>query len=125
MCFGPLDVREAAPCDECGGDPEEIEHFRLGKHTYQRFEVFAGLELTLCNFCMVDFGSYDPTFFGLPRGSRDRFRADAFRAGRRSANRRQGQVLPCLSSSARISEVRCRGPKSSRAVIEHVRRMVY
>ena len=48
---------------------EQIEHFRQRKHTYQRFEVFAGLELTLCNFCIVDFGSYDPTFFGLPRDS--------------------------------------------------------
>ncbi len=42
----------------------------MGKHTYQRFEVFADLELTLCNFCMLDFGSYDPTFFGLPQSSR-------------------------------------------------------
>ena len=69
LCFGGLEVREVAPCEECGGDPQEIDHFRQGKHTYQRFEVFAGLELTLCNFCMVDFGSYDPTFFGLPQGS--------------------------------------------------------
>lgn len=48
----------------------EIEHFRRGQHTYQRLEIFAGLELVLCNFCMVDFGSYDPTYFGLPSRSR-------------------------------------------------------
>jgi hypothetical protein len=70
LCFGLLEVREVAPCDECGGDPEEIDHFQQGEHTYQRLEVFAGLELTLCNVCMVDFGSYDPTFFGLSRESR-------------------------------------------------------
>lgn len=67
LCFGVLEVREVTPCDDCGAVPEEIEHFHQGKHTYQRLEVFPGLELNLCNFCMVDFGSYDPTFFGLPR----------------------------------------------------------
>ena len=60
------------------GRPQEIEHFRVGKHTYQRFEVFADLELTLCNFRMLDFGSYDPTFFGLPRGSRVGFEGMRF-----------------------------------------------
>jgi hypothetical protein len=70
VCFSVLEVRDVAPCEECGSDPQEIEHFQQGKHTYQRLEVFAGLELTLCNFCMVDFASWDPTFFGLPRGSR-------------------------------------------------------
>jgi len=70
LCFSHLEVRDVAPCHECGAAPEELEHFRQGKHTYQRFEVFSGLELTLCDFCMVDFGSYDPTYFGLPRRSR-------------------------------------------------------
>ena len=39
LCFGGLEVREVAPCEECGGDPQEIDHFRQGKHTYQRFET--------------------------------------------------------------------------------------
>ena len=69
-CFAVLEVRDVAPCDECGADPEELEHFRQGKHTYQRFEIFDGLELNLCDFCMVDFGSRDPSYFGLPRSSR-------------------------------------------------------
>ena len=47
----------------------QIEHFRRGKHTYQRLEIFAGLELNLCNSCMVDFGAYDPSYFGA-RGAR-------------------------------------------------------
>jgi hypothetical protein len=67
LCFGVLEVREVAPCDECGGDPREIEDFQEGVHTYHRLEVFPGLELTLCDFCMVDFGSYNPAYFGLPR----------------------------------------------------------
>lgn len=70
LCLGELEVREVAPCDDCGAVPQEIEHFHQGKHTYQRFEIFPGLELNLCNFCMVDFDSYDATFFGLSRGAR-------------------------------------------------------
>ena len=69
VCFGELEVRELAPCDDCGGKSEELEHFREGRHVYQVFAVFPGLELTLCDFCMVDFTSYDPEFFGLPKRS--------------------------------------------------------
>ena len=32
--------------------------------------MFGDLSLVLCNFCSADFASYDPTFFGLPSGSR-------------------------------------------------------
>lgn len=39
-CFGPLEVREVAPCFDCGWDPTEIEHFRDGKHVYSELEVF-------------------------------------------------------------------------------------
>lgn len=70
LCFGILEVRDVAPCDECGAQPQEIEHFQAGLHTYARLEIFPGLELTLCNFCMVDFGSYDPSYLGLPRRAR-------------------------------------------------------
>jgi hypothetical protein len=66
LCFGPLEVREVAPCHECGGEPGELEHFRAGTYTFAEYEVFPGQPLTLCNFCDVDFGSYDPAFFGLP-----------------------------------------------------------
>jgi hypothetical protein len=67
LCYGPLEIRQVAPCDECGWRPNEIEHFHEGKHTYQEYEVFRGLFLTLCDFCFVDFASYKPAFFGLPR----------------------------------------------------------
>ena len=70
LCFGPLEVRNVAPCDECGGSPVEIEHFRQRRHTFCEYEIFRPLRLILCNFCDVDFGSFDPTFFGLPRRAR-------------------------------------------------------
>jgi hypothetical protein len=70
ICFAELESRELAPCDDCGGDPEELIHFREGSHRYAVFAVFPGLELTLCDFCFVDFGSYNPEFFGLPKQSR-------------------------------------------------------
>ena len=70
LCHGELEVRDVAPCDECGGRPEEVEHFASGKHSYAEYEVFPPLKLTLCNFCDVDFGSNDPAFFGLPRNAR-------------------------------------------------------
>lgn len=70
VCCGLLEVRELAPCDDCGGRPTELEHFREGRHTFTIFAVFPGLELTLCDFCSLDFGSYKPEFFGLPKNSR-------------------------------------------------------
>ncbi|SRR5579871_3490005 len=70
ICYGELEVRELAPCDDCGGSPEELDHVQDGLHKYAVFEVFPGLELTLCDFCCVDFGSYNPEFFGLSKNSR-------------------------------------------------------
>ena len=70
LCYGELEIRDVAPCDECGAVPQEIEHFASGKHSYAEYEVFPSLKLTLCNFCDVDFGSFDPAYFGLPRNAR-------------------------------------------------------
>jgi hypothetical protein len=70
ICYGELEVREVAPCDDCGGQPKELEHFREAIHTYAIYEVFPGLELTLCDFCCVDFGSYNPEFLGLSKYAR-------------------------------------------------------
>jgi hypothetical protein len=55
---------------ECGSDPREIDEARAGEHTYAEYRIFGDLSLVLCNFCQCDFSSYDPTFFGLPRGRR-------------------------------------------------------
>lgn len=70
VCYGELEVRELAPCDDCGAQLQELEHFREGKHTFSIYEVFPDLELTLCDFCAVDFTSYHPEFFGLPKRTR-------------------------------------------------------
>lgn len=66
ICFGELEPRDCAPCDDCGWDvPTEIEHLKEGIHTYTTYEVYQGLRLTLCNFCAVDFGSYKSEYFGF------------------------------------------------------------
>lgn len=70
ICFEPLEVRLVAPCEECGGLPEEITHYEEGLHTYAEYEVFEGLNLILCNFCDVDFASFDTSIFGLSKGAR-------------------------------------------------------
>lgn len=70
LCYSELRVRDVAPCHGCGGDPKEIEHFEQGMHSYKEYAVFPPLTLVLCNICDVDFGSFDPAFFGLSRGAR-------------------------------------------------------
>ena len=70
LCYEPLEVRDVAPCMDCGHDPAEVEQARAGKHSYAECQVFGGLSVVLCDFCQVDFSSYDPTYFGLPRGAR-------------------------------------------------------
>ncbi len=68
LCRGPLEVREASPCHECGGDPESLARFRKGETSYYSVKVFGGLELVLCEVCMVNFGTHDPEFFGQRHG---------------------------------------------------------
>ncbi|MEO0660396.1 MAG: hypothetical protein AAFZ87_02560, partial [Planctomycetota bacterium] len=63
LCFDHLVARQVAPCHDCGHDPSELDDLEAGVHTYARCRVF-GLEIVVCNFCMVDFGSYEPTTFG-------------------------------------------------------------
>ncbi len=70
LCHALLEIREVAPCMDCGHLPEEIEHALTGQHTYAEMRIFGDLTLILCNFCQVDFGSYDPGFFGLPQDAR-------------------------------------------------------
>lgn len=66
ICFNELEVRECAPCHDCGWNvPTEIEHLKEGRHTYTVYDVYKGLTLTLCNFCAVDFGSYKPEYLGF------------------------------------------------------------
>lgn len=69
LCFSPLEICDVAPCANCGHAPEELEHLAAGMHTYSEMRIFGDLAVILCDFCQVDFGSYDPEFFGLPLGT--------------------------------------------------------
>jgi hypothetical protein len=64
------EVTDVAPCMKCGNIPEEIEHALAGKQPYAEMRLFGDLTLVLYDFCQLDFGSSDPTFFGLPREAR-------------------------------------------------------
>lgn len=69
ICYGPLEVCDTSPCYDCGTVAEELEHLVQGRHTYAEVRIF-GVDIILCDFCQVDFSSYDPTFFGRPRDVR-------------------------------------------------------
>ena len=66
ICYSALEVRDVAPCYDCGHGPEELEHFAEKKHTYAEMCVL-GIDIILCYFCQVDFSSYNPTYFGRAR----------------------------------------------------------
>lgn len=70
ICSNELQVRDCAPCDDCGWDQKELNHFIEKKHIYKTYDIYNGLQLTLCNFCDVDFGSYMPETFGLKNKQR-------------------------------------------------------
>jgi hypothetical protein len=70
ICFIKLEVKDVAPCMECGHLDEEIEHALAGIHTYYEMRIFGELSLILCDFCQVDFGSFHPEFFSLPPNAR-------------------------------------------------------
>lgn len=55
---------------ECGNRAEEIRHAVNDFHTFAEMRIFGDLTLVLCDFCQVDFGSFHPDFFGLPRDAR-------------------------------------------------------
>ena len=67
LCFDELEAREVAPCHECGCLEGEIEHLKRGVHSYARYRLLGDLELVLCDFCWIDFGSTLPEFLGLPK----------------------------------------------------------
>ena len=70
ICYSSLEVKEFAPCDDCGGLEQEINHFKGGSHKYNVYEIYNGLKLQLCNFCDVDFGSYKSEYWGFLRDER-------------------------------------------------------
>ena len=77
VCYTELEVIDVAPCDDCGWDENEIQHFDEKKHVYAEFKVY-GASLILCSFCDVDFSSYDPEFWGFPRNKRLGYGSEGF-----------------------------------------------
>jgi hypothetical protein len=69
ICYTELVVEDVTPCMECGNLAQEIEHTLAGKHTFAEMRIFDDLSLILCDFCQVDFGSFDPEYFGLEKGT--------------------------------------------------------
>lgn len=63
ICYAALDVRDVAPCWDCGADPAELSHLAEGRHKYAEFLIFDS-PIVLCDFCQVDFGSYAAEYFG-------------------------------------------------------------
>jgi len=68
LCYSKLLFKKVTPCDECGADDFELDHFK--EHKYHEYVLYHELRLVLCDFCDVDFGSYDPTYFGFEKGTR-------------------------------------------------------
>ena len=64
LCHSELINVEVNPCMDCGANPNS------SKGKYVEYEVLFGLKLTLCEFCSVDFGSYDPMYFGLDKNEK-------------------------------------------------------
>lgn len=73
ICFHDLEVRECTTCDDCGGTRStltEMQQVDEQKDVYTIYEVYKGLNLTLCSFCAIDFGSYRPEYFGFENEQR-------------------------------------------------------
>ena len=66
ICYSALESRTVAPCWDCGHLESELADFAAGMHTYGEYRAFGQYPVILCNFCLADFGSYDPRYFSLP-----------------------------------------------------------
>jgi len=63
ICYSELIIKDLTPCMDCGGIEEELGHYK--EHHYREYELYFNQRLVLCNFCDVDFGSYDTSYFGF------------------------------------------------------------
>ncbi len=64
-CGKPMMMREVAPCLDCGGNPQELEHLKSGQHSFLMVELL-GNEI-LCDFCYSDILDTDPLYWGFPK----------------------------------------------------------
>jgi hypothetical protein len=57
-------ICDVTPCLDCGAYEMELDHWST--HRYTRVALFD--DELLCDFCVVDMPSTDPTFWGFPAG---------------------------------------------------------
>ncbi len=75
FCYEEMAAVSVVPCFDCGIDAERIsvlkqdvaENYQHDSINYMIYRIFEDIEVTLCDFCAVDLGSYHKEFFGIPR----------------------------------------------------------
>lgn len=63
ICYTELLVKKVTPCMDCGADDFELDHYK--QHKYVEYEAYFGVRITLCDYCITDFGSINPTHLGF------------------------------------------------------------
>ena len=92
LCYTELIVKDTTPCMECGSVELELDHFK--NHDYKEYELYFGQRLILCDFCVVDFSSFDPTYFGFSAGKKLGFGDWAFIQDIHNKNLRKDKYCP-------------------------------
>ena len=70
ICGSELEVKEVTPCIECGALETQVallkqdikEGFKHDSVEYEEYRIFDKFEITLCGFCALDIGSYEPEY---------------------------------------------------------------
>jgi len=78
ICSNELELKEATPCIECGVLEDQVtllkqnieEGFKHDSVEFKEYRIFEKFEITLCDFCAIDIGSFDPEYFGLAKSKR-------------------------------------------------------
>lgn len=88
----------------------ELAELDNGEHTYSEFRVFGHHLIVLCDFCDADFGSYLPSYFGLPETGRviDDPQMELIRELPRPWKRTEEKFCPYCQKSLQFLEFRKR-----------------
>lgn len=65
ICYTELVTQKVTPCMNCGRYESKLNQNK--NRQYREYELYFQQRLILCNFCDVDFSSYDPTYFGFKK----------------------------------------------------------
>jgi hypothetical protein len=66
ICGSALEVIDVGPCWDCDHAAREIDELKKEKRTCSVFRAFGHYEILLCDFYSVGFGTYLPSYFGIP-----------------------------------------------------------